>query len=221
MDIMKVAVSELNAYPNNPRKGDVKLIAESLETYGQYKPITVNRNGNVVLAGNHTLQAAKHLGWAEIEVTFVDVDDATAAKIVAIDNKTSDMGGYDTEKLLELLDELPDLKHTGYTQDEVDSLIALLDEETTPTIELGHSVNAAPRVGETGISNVDMKSKLRDEVERYASMTARSFLLYYENAKFVWVADKLLKYREEHNLASNADALIKMLEDISGEEAPK
>lgn len=219
METKNVPIIELKPYPNNPRKGNVDLIAESLSSYGQYKPITVNRKDNTVLAGNHTLEAATKLGWAEIAVTYVDVDEITAAKIVAIDNKSSDTSGYDTQKLLDLLDEMPDLKATGYSQDDIDSLMALLDEESTP--DLGHSIHAAPRVGETGLSNTNITTSLDEQVERYQNMTTRTILLVYENPVFVWVTDKLQTYRDQHGLVSNADALVKLLEDLNGEKAPQ
>ena len=219
MEIQKVILSELNPYPNNPRKGNIDLIAESLDTYGQYKPITVNKRNNEILAGNHTYQAAKKLGWNDIAVTFVDVDEATAAKIVAIDNKTSDMGGYDTTKLLELLDELPDLVATGYTDDDIDSLKALLDEQDTPN--LGSNIHAQPKVGETGLSNVNIATSLSEYAERYAQKTTRMLMMDYENTLYVWLVDKLSAYRAANNIISNADAIVKLVEDATGEKAPR
>ena len=128
MKIEKVAVTELKQYHNNPRKGNVSLIADSLEAYGQYKPITVNVTNNEILAGNHTYRAAKQLGWDTIDVVYVDVDHVTAAKIVAIDNRASDMGGYDNKVLAELLDSMNNLEGSGYTFDEYDDLKAEIQE---------------------------------------------------------------------------------------------
>ena len=219
MEIQKVILTELNPYPNNPRKGNIDLIAESLDTYGQYKPITVNKRNNEILAGNHTFQAAQKLGWNDIAVTYVDVDEATAAKIVAIDNKTSDMGGYDTTKLLELLDELPDLVATGYTDDDIDSLKALLDEQDTPT--LGTDIRTQPKVGETGLSNVNIGTSLGEYAERYAQKTTRMLMMDYENTLYVWLVDKLSAYRAANNIISNADAIVKLVEDATGEKAPR
>jgi hypothetical protein len=36
MDIESVALDQVKPYHNNPRKGNVEIIAESLKTYGQY-----------------------------------------------------------------------------------------------------------------------------------------------------------------------------------------
>ena len=57
-------ISQLRFYPGNARRGDIDLIAESLERLGQYKPVVVNTGGkepelaNTILAGNHTVMAA-------------------------------------------------------------------------------------------------------------------------------------------------------------------
>ncbi|WP_286141993.1 hypothetical protein [Mycobacterium sp. D16Q16] len=48
---------------------------------------------NEVLAGNHTLMAARSLGWDTIDVGIVDVDEDTARSIVAADNRLADLGG--------------------------------------------------------------------------------------------------------------------------------
>ena len=79
-----------------------------------------------MLAGNHIFVAARQLGWDRIAATTVDVDDHAAARIVAADNRTADLGSYDDDELLALLTGLDgDLDGTGYTDDDLD---ALLDE---------------------------------------------------------------------------------------------
>ncbi|WP_369354625.1 hypothetical protein [Streptomyces sp. cg2] len=67
-------------------------------------------------------------------MTWLDVDDDTAAKIVIVDNRTSDLAGYDTILLADILQDLPDLQGTGYDQEQLDQL---LDETELPApIEL-------------------------------------------------------------------------------------
>jgi DNA modification methylase len=132
-----VPLSDLRPYHRNPRRGNVAEIARSLNRTGQYRPIVANvgthtgRPGEV-LAGNHTLAAAGQLRWAAIWATWVDVDEDTAARIVAADNRTADLGSYDDNELLGLLQQVAastaGLDGTGY--DDAD-LLALL-ERTAP-----------------------------------------------------------------------------------------
>ena len=127
-------VNELASYHKNPRRGDVDAIARSLAVNSQYRPIVVNIGTHTgrpleVLAGNHTLAGARQLGWPTIQATTVDVDDLAAARIVAADNRTADLGGYDDQVLAELLQQLADddmgLDGTGYTDDALEALLAL------------------------------------------------------------------------------------------------
>jgi hypothetical protein len=117
-------IETLRPYSRNPRRGDVASIRESLEANGQYRPVVGNARTREVIAGNHTLAAARELGWTHLAVSWVDVDDATAARIAVVDNRTSDLATWDNALLAELLRDLPDLVGTGYSSTDLDSLLA-------------------------------------------------------------------------------------------------
>lgn len=109
---LAVPIGDLTPYYRNPRNGDIPSIAESLTVNGQYRPIVVNKGAptgrpNEILAGDHTYAAAKQLNWDRIAVTWVDVDEDAAARIVVVDNRTNDLAGYDTALLAEVLSESP------------------------------------------------------------------------------------------------------------------
>lgn len=133
----RAKLAELRTYHANPRAGNVELIRQSLVVNGQYRPIVVNRGtytnrANEVLAGNHTLMAAREEGWSEIAVAWVDVDDDQCARIVLADNRTADVGSYDDRLLVELLSSLPNLDGTGYDPGDIDELARTLE---VPTFE--------------------------------------------------------------------------------------
>lgn len=135
LKVASESVSELRVYHRNPRKGDVTAIRESLRVNGQYRPIVANRGThtkrpNEVLAGNHTLMAARDEGWSTVAVAWVDVDDDQCARIVAADNRTADLGSYDEALLVELLQELPDLAGTGFDPGDLQAMEALLQESS-------------------------------------------------------------------------------------------
>ena len=134
--------AELALFHMNPRLGDVDAIAASLRAHGQYKPVVVNRGTHTgrpleVLAGNHTVKAFRQLAedypsddrWQSVDCWIVDVDDDRAARIVAVDNRTADIGAFDDQLLVDLLESLPDLEGTGYSDDDLDMLNELLDGE--------------------------------------------------------------------------------------------
>jgi ParB-like chromosome segregation protein Spo0J len=224
MEINQVALDKLKTYRNNPRKGNTALIADSLATYGQYKPITVNKRTGEILAGNHTYQAAKSLGWKDIAVTYVDVDDDRAARIVAIDNRASDSGTYDNELLLELLETIGDLSNTGYTSDDIDDLLAEIQEAETPNISFA-AVEAVREQQYTTHNaadgdNVNRIPTLAELAERYEGKSTRMVVLNYESAQYVWVIEKLTEYRKQADLLTNSDAIINLLEGHFKESAP-
>jgi ParB-like chromosome segregation protein Spo0J len=122
-----VPIDSLKAYPLNPRRGNLKAIQESLKINGQYRPIVVQQSTSFILAGNHTWQAAKSLGWTEIAVSFVECDEKAAKKIVLADNRTSDLGLFNDELILELLEELDSWDGTGYNLDDFDKMDGLYE----------------------------------------------------------------------------------------------
>ncbi|HCG3003807.1 TPA: ParB N-terminal domain-containing protein, partial [Corynebacterium striatum] len=99
-------ISQLKFYPGNARRGDIDLIAESLQRLGQYKPVVVNTGGkcpelaDTILAGNHTVMAAQRLGWDSVDVHLVDLDADTAKRVVIVDNKANDEATYEVEELV-------------------------------------------------------------------------------------------------------------------------
>ena len=135
VDIAQVPVAEVVEHPANARRGDVEAIKLSLETHGQYAPVVVQRSTGYVVKGNHTLRAARELGWDTIGVVYVDVNDDQATRIMLVDNATSDAGTYDAQSMQDLIDALEgDLAGTGYDAESIDELLRTLGGEL-PTVE--------------------------------------------------------------------------------------
>ena len=134
-------IADLATYYKNARRGDVGAIAASMQVNGVYRPLVVNRGTHTgrpmeVLAGNHSLMAMRRLAeenpddarWQRADVYVVDVDEDRATRIVLADNRTSELGGYDDEQLLELVEAVDyDLDGTGYDYDDLDVLRDLAD----------------------------------------------------------------------------------------------
>ena len=126
-----VELQSVKQHPRNARLSDTLTLMESLDKHGQYRPIVVQKSSGYILAGNHTWDAARRLGWSEIAVTFVDVDDEMAARIMLADNRTSDLAAYDDHQLLKLLHEVGDLTATGFDGYDLDVLDAQMAEDST------------------------------------------------------------------------------------------
>ena len=128
-------LDELHPHPANPRQGDVGAIHQSIEANGFYGAVIVQKSTGYVLAGNHRMQAAAHAGATSLPVIEVDVDDATATRILLADNRTNDLSTYDQDALAALLTQLAkagELDGSGYDGDDVDALLLSLE---TPTLD--------------------------------------------------------------------------------------
>lgn len=135
-DLLQLAcpINQLTLLPGNPRRGDVDAVKASLERFGQRKPIVVRKSDRVVIAGNHTLQAAQALGWSEIAVVWVDDDDAMSKAFALADNRTAELGDYDEEALAALIGEVgaldPELLNaTGWDSKSVSDLLDSMQKD--------------------------------------------------------------------------------------------
>lgn len=129
--LRKTSVDELVPHPENPRFGDVGAIVVSIQTNGWFGTLVAQCSTGHVLAGNHRLQAAKLSGLDKVPVHWVDVDDATALRILLADNRTSDLAANDDQSLSDLLKQLAQLEDglmgTGYDDDDVDALLRQIE----------------------------------------------------------------------------------------------
>lgn len=157
-NLERVSVDAVSPHPDNARKGNVTVIKESLAANKQFAPLIVQRSTGYVLAGNHTLLAAQKLGWPEVDVAYVDVDDDRARKIMLAANRTADSATYDSQALLDLLESLDgDYEGTGYTPDDLDDLLSALDQ-----------VAQIPNVG-TSAAYAETEEEFEARQERVAS----------------------------------------------------
>lgn len=82
---MKMAIDEIIVRPGRRKAGvyAVRELAESMKALGLLNPVTVSPN-RVLIAGLRRLEAAKSLGWTEIECNVSDLDE-TRAELAEID----------------------------------------------------------------------------------------------------------------------------------------
>jgi hypothetical protein len=213
--------AELRTYHRNPRRGDVPAIARSLQAHDQYRPLVVNigtatGRPNEVLAGNHTLLAVRQLAseypddprWQQVKVHWGDWDDDQCRKIVAADNRTAELGGYDTAELVALLNEMPaaELPSVGYSTDDLADLAAVLEETITDPIRDDGLINSR-----------DLEATGADYADR---LNTRMFVLMLPIQQFVWAQTQLAAYRAEYDLDNNSEALLGLLAAWSKTEPP-
>jgi DNA modification methylase len=125
--LQTVPIGDIVEHPANPRQGDVGAICESIEANGWFGVVTVQRSSGHILDGNHRHRAMSMLGRDKIGVSWVDVDDATALRILLAANRTGDLATYDDPVLADILQSIAandTLVGTGYDGDDLDNLLA-------------------------------------------------------------------------------------------------
>ena len=141
MQIETVLIDDLDLDPRNARKHDeknLKAIADSLELFGQRKPIVVW--GKTVVAGNGTMAAARSLGWTEITVARVP-DDWSSDQVKAYalaDNRSAELAVWDEQvlasQLLELTEAEFDVELLGFELP-VEPLQDVVEDEIPEQVE--------------------------------------------------------------------------------------
>jgi len=173
-------IDSVEAHPDNARKGDVTAIAESLVRFGQTKPIIVQASTRYVLAGNHTREAAKSLGWPKIAAIVLDLEDEEALAYLLGDNRTSDRASYDQAQLYANLEGLLDLDGTGYDLDYVETLGDALGGTTVEGTNTGEVTKVAPpdskpKVNSDRKKQVEAGEPMRDVVLLMTKSEADTF----------------------------------------------
>jgi hypothetical protein len=116
LQALAIPVESLQYLEGNPHVGHVPAIRAMLERFGQMKPITVRAISDdkyEIVAGNHTVRAAKELGWTEVAAVVFDGSWEEARAFALGDNRASELG-YDNEALLtqmlgDVIDYFPDV----------------------------------------------------------------------------------------------------------------
>ena len=143
MELETVSIESLILDSQNARKHsnrNLDAIKASLNKFGQRKPIVVHNN--IVIAGNGTLEAAKSLGWTEIEVSVCPSDwDTDTAKAYALaDNRSAELAEWGEDVLAAQLAELDekgwDISELGFTSKEFEDMQRNEENPYTKTVNL-------------------------------------------------------------------------------------
>lgn len=180
MTVERRAVAGLAPDQHNMRthpETNLRAIAASLKRWGQQKPIVVDSAG-VVRCGNGTLEAARRLGWTEIDVVVSDLSGAELAAFAIADNRTAELAEWSEElaaAIAQIGEDLPDLDVASLGLDiDLDFSPPMVDNSGGKDTRTGRIT----RPGETGtmIVSIGMASEVvsRDLVERLsAAIVAR------------------------------------------------
>lgn len=127
LDPLLVPVESIETHPKNPRRGDLPMLAESLDAFGQTRPIVVHPERHHIVAGNHTYRAATEiLGWTHIAIVQPVLEEAEYEQYLLMDNRASDLSEYDEEVLIPILQrhrDQNDFAYTGWDEERAEDFI--------------------------------------------------------------------------------------------------
>lgn len=125
-------LAELKQDPKNARlhsDKNLKSIMDSLEQFGQQKPVVLSGRSGLVLAGNGTLESARRLGWSHLAaVKAHGLTEQQELAYAIADNRTAELAEWDDKVLVATLQELKladfKLDDLGFSGDDFNALLA-------------------------------------------------------------------------------------------------
>ena len=138
MKIENLPLDQLSPYAGNARthpEWQVVQIANSITEFGFTNPILIGADG-VIIAGHGRLMAAKRLQLETVPVVRLDhLTPLQQRALVLADNRIAENAGWDEDmlarELAALREEAFDLDLTGFSEEDVDKMLAGLDDETS------------------------------------------------------------------------------------------
>jgi hypothetical protein len=131
-----VDIDSIAPHPENGRRGNVPAIKTSIMSLGFfYGRVLVWEQTGQIVVGSHRWKAAKELGMRKIPAEFAKLTEEQARQILATDNRTSDLAGYDDAAQLALLRRLADdgnLLAVNYSDDDITKLMAKVAPPMAP-----------------------------------------------------------------------------------------
>src|SRR5437867_12801392 len=127
-----VPIGRLFCNPSNPRINDpaVPHVAASIQRFRWQQPIVAKPSGEVI-AGNTRLKAAKTLRLTKVPVVRFTGSELEATAFAIADNRSHEFSLWDEPALAKLLEELraeDALEGVGYTETDIDALLAELNQ---------------------------------------------------------------------------------------------
>ena len=241
-------VKDLSPNPANAKRhprSQIDKLKAILKMVGQETPLVVDKN-NIIRKGNGTFIAIRELvaeehpkfkdGMVDVLVTNLTGSDLATWEIA--DNRLSELGQWDESALARSLDALDeeniDLELTGFTEDEVDDLLANLEVETQGAVEAaedleeeevstGGRFSSSPEEeeeeSEIAYSDEEIGRTPADKADTYEQSAIRQVVLLFSTDEFKEVQTLLKKVRDEQKFTDNSAAVFHLLRQYGNTES--
>lgn len=109
MQIKRVPIDYVKLDAENSRKHPDKnmdAIIGSIKTFGQVEPLVIQASTKIIIGGNGRVEAMRKLGFKEIDIVEVDVNDVQAKAMALALNRSGELAEWNMEQLQTTLDML-------------------------------------------------------------------------------------------------------------------
>lgn len=220
-------VGFLQEHPDNPRRGAVERIADSIAANGVYRAIVVQKSTGYILSGNHTYRAMVGAGAKRVPVTWVEVDDDGAKRILLSDNRTSEFGSIDQADLLAILNDLDGtdagLIGSGYADFDLDDLAVEMERLTPQGLAQLADDQAEADAGAAAATGVQIEGAPPNPGSGYApdrgvrlDASRRIMVFDFPLDTFVYMTDALAQVCDREGLETNQDAVLHLVRAYLG-----
>lgn len=128
LQIQNIKISELKAAVYNPRRWDehaIEQLTESIKRYGVVDPLLVNgasSRNNIVIGGHFRLKVLKDLGYNEVPVVYINIDDEARERELNL-RLNKNLGDWDYDLLAKFDESL--LDDVGFSSEQIDEILDL------------------------------------------------------------------------------------------------
>jgi ParB-like chromosome segregation protein Spo0J len=117
-------MSLLSEDPDNARvhpERNLQAIKDSLNLYGQVKPLVVRKETMTIVAGNGTFRAAREMGWTKLAANVISMSVVDAAGFGMADNRSAELARWDLEVVSRIIQLQEEAGHptVGWTTQEL------------------------------------------------------------------------------------------------------
>lgn len=144
-DLPTIRIDELVPYANNAKihgPEQIEQLRRSLRQFGFVSPVLIDEEHNLI-AGHGRVEAAQAEGMTEVPyVTVSELSEAQRRAYIIADNRLSETGEWDAARLKFEMEELSSLSFdtalTGFTMDEIETILVSAHERTKPAADGNH-----------------------------------------------------------------------------------
>lgn len=199
MRVEYIPLSKIKGYPKNPKEHDLGALKESISSHGFFMPVMLDERANHLLAGHGRIQllmqmkagggkppkgisAGPHGEWMVPALRGVSLKNPP--KYVIADNRVSEIGGWHTKLLAEVLKYLKQedaLQGTGYNEEDLDEVLKGLNAQ----LEAGVTV--------------------AEKMKRYQAGEQLQIVLYFSREEYQRVLLRMKAIQRREKLETTSD----------------